>query len=504
MNWDMPAASSVRFLAVRGTIWVGDCQTTYNFTLVEYHLHIDEVPWIIFSTLADALEKEFDPAFWDTVNYGRKERWGFLEPPWDGKVYGAAPQYAQVRLSIFNRDAHTMRVVQPFVWNHTHLKVHPNGAMIFNDQKRLAFLLPLIVEAHELLPPKPLFWVNEDNTIPLWRTTLWTHDETIQWLAETGEPYPQELRDELQPRIDQLKSSQHAKRALPPPPPLPTRWTERSAAKQPVQKMQADAPQDPKCTQSTPQQVADRERQHMELQSIIHQANQQTLADSRPAATRQTQKPANLLAASQQSTDNAATAASSNPSTGVVAEAPTPQQSKPPDKISAQSLFHRRPGPPSALPANKAQTDTPGTGVLSSDSHSATHSKDDEQQQPPEQLAAHDDTSTEEDRRLQIHPKHRQRLKRLTLLVLAALSPPVTPCRTSTSPQRTSQRCRTWKRQPVKEWPPMKRDSSMPASTLLALESALKECKMPTHQALRNPLLLQIWKWKSLTDRTDS
>ena len=38
-------------------------------------------------------------------------------------------------------------------------------------------------------------------------------------------------------------------------------------------------------------------------------------------------------------------------------------------------------------------------------------------------------------RRLQIHPKHRRRLKQLTLLVLAALSPPVNPCRTSTSPQ---------------------------------------------------------------------
>ena len=145
-----------------------------------------------------------------------------------------------------NRDAHTMRVVQPFVWNHTHLKVHPNGAMIFHEQKRLAFLLPLIVEAHELLPPKPLFWVNDDNTIPLWRTTLWTHAETIQWLAETGEPYPPELRDEIQPRIDQLKSSQHGKRAQPPPPPLPTRWTERSAAKQQVQKLQADTPQDPR------------------------------------------------------------------------------------------------------------------------------------------------------------------------------------------------------------------------------------------------------------------
>ena len=392
----MPAASNVRFLAVRGTIWVGDCQATYNFTLVEYQLYIDEVPWLIFTTLADVLEKEFDPAFWETVNYGRKERRGFLEPPWDGKVYGVVPSYTKGRLSIFNNDAHTMRVVQPFVWNHTHLKVHPNGAMIFHEQKRLAFLLPLIVEAHELLPPKPLFWVNDNNTIPLWRTTLWTHEETIQWLAETGEPYPPELRDEIQLRIDQLKSSQHAKRAQPLPPPLPTRWTERSAAKQPVQKPQADTPQDPKGTQSTPQQVADRERQYMELQSIIHQANQRTLADSRPAEARQTQKPAKLLAASQQSTDNAATAASSNPSTGALAEAPTPQQSNPPAKISAQSLFNRRPGPPSAPPANKSQTDTPGTGVLSSDSHSAAHSKDDEQQQPPEQPADHDDTPTEE------------------------------------------------------------------------------------------------------------
>ena len=338
----------------------GDCQAAYNFTLVEYHLYIDEVPWLIFSTLADVLEKEFEPAFWETVNYGRKERWGFLEPPWDGQAYGVAPPYLKIRLSIFNNVAHTVRVVQPFVWNQTHLKVHPNGAAVFHEQKRLAFLLPLIIEAHELLPPKPLFWVNDDNTIPLWRTTLWTHEETIQWLAETGEPYPIELRDELQPRINQLKSSQPAKRAQPPPPPQPTRWTERSAAKQPVQKLQADTPQDPKGTQSTPQQVADRERQYMELQSIIHQANQRTLTDSRPAEVKKTQKLANLLAASQQSTDNAATAVSTNPSTGVVAEDPTPQQSNPPAKISAQSLFNQRPGPPSALPATKSQSDTPG------------------------------------------------------------------------------------------------------------------------------------------------
>jgi len=47
MNWNMPDAREVRFLAVSGTLWVGDCRTTYDFTLVEYHLHIDEVSWII-------------------------------------------------------------------------------------------------------------------------------------------------------------------------------------------------------------------------------------------------------------------------------------------------------------------------------------------------------------------------------------------------------------------------------------------------------------------------
>ena len=53
------------------------------------------------------------------------------------------------------------------MWKDTYLKVHPNGAAIFHEQKKLAFLLPLIVEAHALLPPTPLFWVNDDQTISL-------------------------------------------------------------------------------------------------------------------------------------------------------------------------------------------------------------------------------------------------------------------------------------------------------------------------------------------------
>ena len=81
MNWNMPAASSVRFLAVRGTIWVGDCHTTYNFTLVEYHLHIDEVPWVIFSTLADALRPNLTLPFGIPSIMAEKSGGAFLNHP---------------------------------------------------------------------------------------------------------------------------------------------------------------------------------------------------------------------------------------------------------------------------------------------------------------------------------------------------------------------------------------------------------------------------------------
>ena len=48
MDWDMQDANNVRFLAVRGTIWVGDCQTTYNFTLVEYLVVCSTKTYICF------------------------------------------------------------------------------------------------------------------------------------------------------------------------------------------------------------------------------------------------------------------------------------------------------------------------------------------------------------------------------------------------------------------------------------------------------------------------
>ena len=76
MQWNMQDAEDIRFLAVSGTITVGASRARYDFTLVEYHLHIDEVPWLIFSTLNNALELEFTAEFWDIVNKNRKEPMG--------------------------------------------------------------------------------------------------------------------------------------------------------------------------------------------------------------------------------------------------------------------------------------------------------------------------------------------------------------------------------------------------------------------------------------------
>ena len=58
MQWNMQDAYDIRFLAVSGTVTVGPSRARYDFTLVEYCLYIDEVPWLLFSTLNDALEKE--------------------------------------------------------------------------------------------------------------------------------------------------------------------------------------------------------------------------------------------------------------------------------------------------------------------------------------------------------------------------------------------------------------------------------------------------------------
>ena len=78
----MPGAQNVRFLAVSGQIWIGNTPLWYDFTLVEYHVYIDEVSWLIFSVLGGASETEFEPHFWKTLNQNRKDHWDFHKVAW--------------------------------------------------------------------------------------------------------------------------------------------------------------------------------------------------------------------------------------------------------------------------------------------------------------------------------------------------------------------------------------------------------------------------------------
>ena len=115
MQWVMQQADSIQFLAVSGTMVIGDVKAKYDFTLVAYRMHIDEVAWTIFSTLDNALVNEFTEHFWRIVNYKRKDRRGFVDVPWiDARQeYDVAEAYREVRLSIFNNQGHTVRVTTP-------------------------------------------------------------------------------------------------------------------------------------------------------------------------------------------------------------------------------------------------------------------------------------------------------------------------------------------------------------------------------------------------------
>ena len=216
-NWTMPQATDVRFLAVRGTIMIGDTPLYYQFTLVKYLMYIDTVPWTIFTTLDDALAREFDPHFFYTLNRRRRERWGFLNVAWrpDGGNYDVDPLYSDVCLSIFDTYGHTRKVVKPFQYNYDFLRVHVNGAAVYAENAELAFLLPLIVYAHRLLPAVPIFWDNEDGSINLHRSSMWMHLDTITWLAKTGEPYPEALHTAIEPQIQAVREQLDGRRRGP-------------------------------------------------------------------------------------------------------------------------------------------------------------------------------------------------------------------------------------------------------------------------------------------------
>ena len=213
----MQQANDVRFLAVRGTIVIGEIPVYYQFTLVEYHMYIDTVPWTIFSTLEEALCTEFDPHFFTTLCRARRDRWGFQKVAWrpDASDYDVDTPYSDTRLSIFDTYGHTRKEVKPFQYNHDFLRVHVNGAAVYSDNADLAFLLPLIVDAHRLLPEAPIFWDDGYGSIALYRTSMWMHEDTIMWLAKTGKPYPAALRTAIEPQIHAVRVRLYGQRQLP-------------------------------------------------------------------------------------------------------------------------------------------------------------------------------------------------------------------------------------------------------------------------------------------------
>ena len=137
--------------------------------------------------------------------------------------YDVDTPYYDIWMSIFEATGETSREVRPFAYNDDHLRVHRNGAAVYSEEKKLIFLLPLIVQAHHLLPDMPIFWANDNSPLSLYKSYTWMHEDTIKWLADTGAHYPIALRPQIQPRIEALRNGQPGRRQ-PPPPPQPNRW----------------------------------------------------------------------------------------------------------------------------------------------------------------------------------------------------------------------------------------------------------------------------------------
>ena len=281
-HWVMPHANDVRFLKVRGLIVIGDVPLPYKFTVVKYDLSIDGTPWVIFSNLNDALYKEFKEGFFGTLNVDRKDRWGFEQVAWlkGSSQYDVDYPYSDIWMSIFEPSGATSREVQPFVYHDDHLRVHRNGAAVYSEEKKFIFLLPLIVQAHRLLPDIPLFWAHENSPVSLYKSYTWMHEDTIRWLADTGADYPPALRPQIQPMIEALRAGQYGRRQ-PPPPPQPNRWQVKGT------QMQNDTEaQEPTAPQSQAVRLSPRQKVAHDKMYMIMQEGFLDIANTLPATKR--------------------------------------------------------------------------------------------------------------------------------------------------------------------------------------------------------------------------
>ena len=285
-------------------------------------------------------------------------------------------------MSIFDRKGCTLKVVCPFKYNDTYLKVHPNGAAVYSDNKKFEFLLPWIVLSHDLLPPLPLFWALEEKgvkTIGLHRTSLWLHEETIEWLAETNEAFPPELRDSIMPRVRKRLPKSQAKppgKTQASPAPKTVRWEKRPTVETDSQPAQDPDTHEAQPAQSTTTDLNDSERLYLHIQASSYAAmcnasnpagrppiDQQSKApDAETGNDKHDQAstvppPDVTMHSKQVTTDSADTTA---PATEPNAT------DRPEKKIEAQTLADIRPATPPAPTAPDPQEVTPETGELSS------------------------------------------------------------------------------------------------------------------------------------------
>ena len=360
----MESALSVRFLAVSGKIWIGDTPLWYDFTLVEYHVYIDEVSWLIFSVLGGASDRELGPEFFKTLNPSRKDTWDFHKVAWSTSKdrYDVARPYEDFVLPIFDTYGNTLRTQRPFENQWTHVRVHQHAAAVFAEEKKICFLLPLIVQSHKLLPATPVFWKLDDDTIPLARTTMWPNQQTVEWLASTGEWYPPELRSELLPRIEACRGRQQP-RKQPPEPPKPTRWWQPVSQPETQPATHVTAPpqaaaeppaQAAKASQKSPRQEAQKDQQYIKLAKKFAQM----IAKGPQTADAHSQH-------AQASASNAQSQTTASPQDTPVPTTTQMANKRKESVVTAQELTEKRPEPPTPTETVTAKMDTPGTGELS-------------------------------------------------------------------------------------------------------------------------------------------
>ena len=406
-NWVMPHALDVHFLKVQGVIVIGNATLPYKFILVKYDLLIDGIPWVLFSNLNDALIREFKEGFFRTLNVDRKDRWGFEQLAWlDGpSAYDVDFPYSNIWMSIFEPCGATSREVRPFVYNDDHLRVHRNGAAVYSEEKKFAFLLPLIVQTHHLLPDIPIFWANDNSPLSLYKSYTWTHEDTIKWLADTGADYPPALRPQIQPRIEALRAWQSGRRQ-PPAPPQPNRWQgEKRTQRWDDTEAQAPPAAQAKTVRLSPRHMVKDDKMYMIMQegfldmantlprrgsSNPARASQAEDADTSPASPSQ-KPPATKVKGVKRGKTKAAGA---EEETRAVRRPPTPPpkaDARKPDKPSKRS-------PVKEVPKEKEQTQEPSSSDSSSSSSSSSEAPEaPQEEEEPDQPDQPDEEDTQEE-----------------------------------------------------------------------------------------------------------